>query len=431
MGPIAIIEDNESLSESFKNILVKELSIGKGDAIYQFSSPEKTKSFINAPANIQTGMVFLVDINLGWGNEEAGLTLIPAIRARCHDALIIVYTGYPNFREKALENGADNFQVKGFDVDEVFENISEEIVSFWDSKESITSKEMIESTYSQQVKENPAILPINPPVIPDLSFVKSPNIRFHATFQPYLDDKYAETELEHYYFAQKLFEYTGGKRDIWPGITGQWKIEQGEDGPLEDLQFEGEEVLTIHIPRVNSPIVIDYTSFDTLSKSLDAISLPDFDKHIRLYIETIFILGLAQLYIADPEAGQSKVRDVLTAYSFPLHLRFLFQKKVFLQQFRLTSDPKAAQAANKALADLGMPIISEIHKGLVISQETSRYVEVELTNYIDRSIITTIKFKRNAMEALGLASPDQMFFYSLLKSPGLVGGIFELADSEM
>lgn len=52
---------------------------------------------------------YLVDINLGRGKLEAGLEAIKIIRDSDPDALIIVYSGYPEKEHASLEAGADLF----------------------------------------------------------------------------------------------------------------------------------------------------------------------------------------------------------------------------------------------------------------------------------------------------------------------------------
>jgi DNA-binding NarL/FixJ family response regulator len=52
---------------------------------------------------------YLVDINLGRGRYDEGIMLIKIIRENDPDALIIVYSAYPDKEHKCLEVGADLF----------------------------------------------------------------------------------------------------------------------------------------------------------------------------------------------------------------------------------------------------------------------------------------------------------------------------------
>lgn len=52
---------------------------------------------------------YLVDIHLGKGKQDEGIEIIKTIRENDPDALIIVYSGYPDKEHPSIEAGADLF----------------------------------------------------------------------------------------------------------------------------------------------------------------------------------------------------------------------------------------------------------------------------------------------------------------------------------
>jgi DNA-binding NarL/FixJ family response regulator len=102
---ILIVEDNAVFRNTFKEVLCKK---------FPFMVVEEAMNGAEAMEKVETFLPELVfmDIRLP---GETGLELTKKIKASHPQILIIILTDYdlPEYRKAALDNGADDFVVKG------------------------------------------------------------------------------------------------------------------------------------------------------------------------------------------------------------------------------------------------------------------------------------------------------------------------------
>ena len=108
------------------------------DKIQSVRYIENLDEFEKLPAEKDTMCFFIVDINLGKGRREEGLKVIETVRKNEPDALILVYSAYPDKEHKSLEVGADLFFEKNAHTyeDDIFQ-IRNSIVRALNEKEKI------------------------------------------------------------------------------------------------------------------------------------------------------------------------------------------------------------------------------------------------------------------------------------------------------
>ncbi|MEL6131828.1 MAG: hypothetical protein AAFR59_00540 [Bacteroidota bacterium] len=108
--PILVTDDHKSIRERAAKKIRLNLreELGEGIDSHVHIQSEAQRLAPEKLANFEKG-IFLVDIHLGKEHRRAGIGFIEDIRKTVPQALIIVFTGYPDRREEAEEAGADFF----------------------------------------------------------------------------------------------------------------------------------------------------------------------------------------------------------------------------------------------------------------------------------------------------------------------------------
>ena len=102
----AMLEDDLQLAKHYIEFTgVEDLMPFK-----KFVSKDGLLNALNAENHF---MVFWIDLNLGFGHEEAGLDAIYYVKDKIPDALIIVVSAHTYLKDRCFEAGATHFFHKG------------------------------------------------------------------------------------------------------------------------------------------------------------------------------------------------------------------------------------------------------------------------------------------------------------------------------
>ena len=172
---IVIIEDDNNLISSYQGAIQRGLLKYNPISLplLQYDSVSMGKEKLQL-VNENKGLllkkaIFLIDINLGEGKEQEGLVIIKELRKNFPRAIILVLTAYHEYREKAINLGADEYFLKSFDLKNNFRQILNIIDRYIESiviKENLDKNEFLnepkpsfdalkENTNFKTLKETP------------------------------------------------------------------------------------------------------------------------------------------------------------------------------------------------------------------------------------------------------------------------------------
>ena len=144
---VFIVEDEREQAELYK----AQLDLPESTAI-KYSIVSSFNQVLDQYLERETIHVFLIDLNLGPGREEDGISIIKMVKKFNSFSLVLVYSANKHLKEKAIKAGADLFLRKdGVNYEKNFDNFRNHIIKYYEnSSQKISSPPSSKKNHKEQ-----------------------------------------------------------------------------------------------------------------------------------------------------------------------------------------------------------------------------------------------------------------------------------------